>query len=131
MGGAPVNEMQSRMASICAPTFAPALTAIAQKIVVAPNGCVAGPFVVDPATTQPSCRVVDRSGPAGMRVDTLLPSCADNGNTPPCWSLQDDPVRCPGGKVPSVNRGAGLPPNQGTAITCEPCAPGSTEIGCQ
>jgi hypothetical protein len=116
---------------ICAASFAPALMSIADKIggALGPK-CVPGPFTINATTNQPNCRVVDRFGDPSARVDTVLKNCADNGNTPPCWTLEDDAAKCPGAKIPSFNRGAGALPDHGTAITCAPCLPGSAEIGC-
>jgi hypothetical protein len=76
---------------ICALSFAPALMTIADKIggALGPK-CVPGPFTINPTTNQPNCRVVDRFGGPSVRVDTVLKNCTANGNTPPCWTLEDD-----------------------------------------
>jgi len=97
--------------SICASSFGPALQVVANKIggVFAP-ACVNGPFPMAAGAAHPACRVVDRSlNAAGARVETLVPSCLDNGNAPPCWTLQPDTTTaCRDGQRLAINRAASL-----------------------
>jgi hypothetical protein len=122
------------MQTVCASSFAPALQLVATELskLSAPS-CVPGPFRTSSATQQPDCRVVDRDTSSGSgRIDTVVPNCAlaTAGHT--CWTLSDDPNRCqePGSKLLVVNRFGAATPTQGTAVTCEACPVGQSEIGC-
>jgi hypothetical protein len=119
--------------SICADSFAPALQVIAARVAgVFGPACVSGPFAGGDGGAPTACRVVDRTPRSdGSRSEVLLPSCADNANAAPCWTLMDDASGCLDGKRLSINRGAVTPPaDLTTAFTCAACAPGTAEIGC-
>jgi hypothetical protein len=92
--------------SICAGSFAPALTDIATTLskVLGPK-CVVGQLL-DPSgqpTTDngsgvaqnPDCSVVEHAFDAsGNATDTILPSCQANSGTK-CWNLSTDAMNCP------------------------------------
>jgi hypothetical protein len=121
---------------ICAPSFAPALTTIATKLseLLGPS-CITGTFVdTDPSTPalEADCQVNDHFiDDTGKAVETVLQACYANGNAAPCWSIDDDPVKCPGNKILNVNRGGGMPPSGlNTSISCAMCIPGIVQAGC-
>jgi len=120
---------------ICAPDFRMALTRIAAEIgkVIGPK-CVTGKLVDNDLATpgvQYDCRVADRApNSQGVLVETPVPSCAENGNMPPCWSL-DDSANCAGSKLLAVNRGGMMPPSDlNTRVECAICIPGTADPRC-
>jgi len=81
--------------SICDREFAPAMQRIAEEIgrVLGPK-CVTGVFTdKDPGTPgmQYDCAVSDHLVESGKPpADSIVPACADNGNTKPCWHFDTD-----------------------------------------
>jgi hypothetical protein len=126
--------------SICNDTFAPALMRIAEEIgKVIGSPCVEG-TVLDvngvplAGGARPDCTVIDHTfSDQGIKIDTPLAACADNGNTAPCWALAVD-AKCPGAHIMTFNRPAGLPPasDLNSSVACSvlvcppPAPPGST-----
>jgi hypothetical protein len=99
--------------------------------------CVSGNFrdVNGPHGSRPDCTVVDHSidASSGNEVDTTLPSCLDNGNQPPCWSLgPGNPDLCPGQQVVTFLRPTTqtLPPGLGSRVECSVCASNEHSTGC-
>ncbi len=121
--------------TICADSLAPAMQRIGNRVAgLFSQACAAGPFA---ANGQPACRVVDQSAAGYSVAQTLVPNCSDSGSTVPCWTAVDDTANCGTGKRVTVNRGPlTMPPPLyppgyfGSAFTCDACAAGSTEIGC-
>jgi hypothetical protein len=113
------------ISSICAQDYSAALTSLGQKIVSKIGiSCLASPLT-DP--TKPDCTVEDRDNLTGSLIDTI-PSCASNGNTPPCWLYQEN-NKCAQVVNPtnasitqgsiSINRGqSAIPPNSTAQVTC-------------
>ncbi|HVV16939.1 MAG TPA: hypothetical protein VHH90_07020 [Polyangia bacterium] len=125
----------SVVASICAPSYASALTAIATRInqTFSPP-CLTG-RIARTAMGTPDCSVTDRFFDAtdGTGSDEPVLSCDETGNRPPCWRLQAPPANsnC-AGQVLVVDES---PANQGAdtlerSLECSVCAPGSTQPGC-
>jgi hypothetical protein len=118
------------VASICAGSFDLAMQGIGNRVssLFRPT-CAAGPFA---ANGQPACRVIDQTASGGSALtQTALPNCADNGNVAPCWTAINDTTSCGAGKRVTINREASHPAGYlDSAFTCDPCAAGSTEIGC-
>jgi hypothetical protein len=116
---------------ICAPTFAPALQRIAEEIgkVLGPK-CVSGTLVQK--NGQPDCSVVDHAfNDQGVQIDSVVPSCASNGNAAPCWALNDDAMNCPNAKVLAVNRsGQTLPSDLNSSVSCSLCIDKVNTAGC-
>ena len=122
-------------ASICAPSYASSLTAIAtrinQKFLPA---CVTG-HIARTTTGTPDCSVVDRLFDATDRTwseQTLL-NCDDTGNKTPCWKL-DAPAadsKCTG-QVLTVNESDANKAAETIerSLECNVCAPGSDQPGC-
>jgi hypothetical protein len=123
-------------ASICAPSYAGALTVIANRITekFSPP-CLTG-RIARTATGTPDCTVVDRLFDAtdGIWSNQPLRNCDDTGNKTPCWKL-DAPAtdsKCTG-QVLTVNESDA---NKGAetierTLECSVCAPGSDQPGCQ
>jgi len=111
---------------ICADSFAPALEEIAEalRIIIEPT-CVEG-NIRKRASQAYDCAVNDRfKNDHSDTIETALPACAENDNTPPCWSLEDDADKCAGSKRLVVNRGTAAPLNSlNTEISCSLCTPG-------
>jgi hypothetical protein len=123
-------------AAICADSFAPALSAIANALgkKLEPQ-CIRGTLRdADPATPalDPECQVTDSYvNDQGETVASAVESCAQNGNTPPCWSIVDDADKCPGAKILDVNRGSAPPPSGlNSQVSCVLCTPGFAQPGC-
>jgi len=120
--------------SACAPTFAPVLDVGISEwaTTVADSVCPSGPFPPVEAPEQPPCRVVDRqTTPDGRTTETPRPNCNVPPYDVPCWTLDDRALGCPDGKRLWLS--PGLPPSRSdlsVAFTCDPCPPGSAEIGC-
>jgi hypothetical protein len=114
---------------ICAATFAPALDQIATELskLLGPQ-CVTGSVRLR-ASGGPDCVVSDRyKNDQNKTIETPLASCAENGNTAPCWSLDNDP-KCAGSKILNVNRGgAALPNNLNTDVSCALCTGAAGEM---
>jgi hypothetical protein len=89
--------------------------------------------------TQPDCTVIDHTFDAsGNRVDTPVPACADNGSSPPCWSLAPDPM-CPSAGTGAaednrrigIMRPAGPTPNDlNNTVACSICIPNILDPKC-
>jgi len=119
---------------ICADSFAPALTNIATALsqLLGPQ-CVSGPVALN-ASGVPDCAVNDRfSDPTTKKVvETAIAACAANGNSPPCWTLDPDPMCSqPNQTILNINRGTTpLPNNVSTDVSCALCVPGVKQAGC-
>jgi hypothetical protein len=124
--------------TICAPNFSQSLTAIAKELstLLGPQ-CIGNNLVDTNVLTpgiDPQCQMTDQYiNDQSKMISTALVSCASNGNTPPCWSLDVDPVKCPGASlILNVNRGPGamLPNGLSTSVSCAMCIPGVAKAGC-
>jgi hypothetical protein len=127
--------------SICAASFAPALTVIANTIgqILKPK-CIQGQLVdTDPNTPgiQPDCTVTDRSFDAmGNEIDKVIPSCAAQPTAPKCWQLADDPTNCPSTPTAPQQVLQFVPPpdpstsNLNASVSCALCIPGVQSPGC-
>jgi hypothetical protein len=121
---------------ICADSFERALFTIGQKLtMLLKPQCIQGTLRdADPSTAalDPECQVTDHYiNDQNVAVETPLPACAGNGNSPPCWSIVDDAMNCAGAKTLAVNRGTLMPPSGlSTNVSCVLCIPGVTQSGC-
>jgi hypothetical protein len=128
---------RSRVYSICDDNFAPALTTtgmLAAQLLRA--NCLTGTLVDadrDPDNgVQPECAVSESvpNGAGTGTVDSVVPACASNGNSSPCWALVAPTanVSCPANSsVLEINRGGVIPPaNTRVSIECSICTPGSS-----
>ena len=122
-------------ASICAPSYAGALTAIAMRInqKFSPP-CVTG-HIARTSTGTPDCSVVDRLFDAkdGTWSEQPLGNCDDSGNKTPCWKLDAPPAdsKC-AGQVLTVNESDAnkAADTLERSLDCSVCAPGSDQPGC-
>jgi hypothetical protein len=89
------------LASICDASYASTMTAIAQKLgalFVGPS-CVVGSIQTDPQGN-PACTVTEHLIDAtGKAKDVPVQNCAENGATPPCWTLSASAACTNGGKL--------------------------------
>jgi hypothetical protein len=113
--------------SLCAPSFAPALQAIAQSTGDGLEpGCVDGDVLdTDGAlwtgATSPDCVVVDHAlSESGAQASSILPPCpaGETSGATPCWSLQTSPQVC--GQHPFIrfNRPGAQPFELNATVTC-------------
>ena len=102
--------------SICDPSYASAMTAIAQGLgTVARGSTCVGSDVRLTALKQPDCTVVaSYVDPSNALVHVPIPSCATGVQTP-CWGASNDRAVCPNGGYaitiipdPSFQNAAGL-----------------------
>ncbi|HXU63259.1 MAG TPA: hypothetical protein VN962_16265 [Polyangia bacterium] len=123
----------SVFASVCEPSYAGALAAIANRI----NQKFAPPCVTakiaKTASGTPACNVSDRifNGTNNNWGDQELQNCDENGNQPPCWRLQSGGTTC-AGQVLVVNESSA---NQAATtiqrtMECVLCLPGTSQPGC-
>ena len=123
---------------ICAPTFAPALTAIATELgkLLGPQ-CISSNLIDLDLTNNvpdPQCQMTDVYVDSNNRtISASLPSCTSNNNTPPCWSIHAD-AKCQGAQyLIDINRGGGqLPNGLTTQVSCAMCVAGVSrpDVGC-
>jgi hypothetical protein len=86
--------------SICSATLEDALLQIADRLkTVLYDPCLRRPLADgDPIRPGPQyqCAVADVLDPhADSRRETVIPACADNGTTAPCWRITPDVDQCP------------------------------------
>lgn len=122
-------------ASICAPSYASALTAIATRInqKFAPP-CLTGRIARTAAGT-PDCSVTDRLFDArdGTWSEQTVPNCDETGNQTPCWRLQPAAAgsTCTGQVLTvdesDANKGADTIQR---SADCSVCTPASDQPGC-
>jgi len=111
---------------ICSDSLGPSMDRAAQLI----NGllgppCIPGPVGLNPATGEPDCKITERTRSAtGTTATKTVPSCADSGGNPPCWSLGPPSSTCQG-SVLSVSVDPGLDASTEATITYD-CAKDTT-----
>lgn len=123
----------SVFASICDPSYAGSLSAIANRINTKfQPPCVTGKIAKTAAGT-PDCTVADRIYDAADDTwgDQALRNCDDNGNQPPCWRFQPGGTSC-AGQLLTVTESAA---NMASAtiqrsMECVLCLPGTSQPGC-
>jgi hypothetical protein len=120
--------------SICADAFTHALDQIVDAVTATPAPpCLIGRLVDTSPTTpglQASCTFVDHVVNAqGARVDTHVPSCAEDGNLPPCWKLATD-ASCGTGWLVELSRVGAQPTSLTTTATCDVCQSDDARAGC-
>ncbi len=124
----------SVMASICDPSYAASMTAIATKLVglIKPN-CITGTIQKDP-NGRPECTVTNHlTDSSNHKTDIAVPNCEANGGAPPCWTLNTDALACPGGGVALKLMQDQVSMNAASltsTLDCSVCLPGSTAPGC-
>jgi hypothetical protein len=105
--------------TVCAPSFAPALQVVANKIgTVMGHQCLQGSFVLD-QSGRPTCSVVQESVSSnGGTVSTPIPSCSTTAGAGPCWNLTADATSCADGLLFSMQAGPGVGDGGLLMISC-------------
>jgi hypothetical protein len=122
---------------ICSDDFGPSLKTIAEKLsVLLGPSCFTGKVANRPGTDRADCTVTQSSpGESGKTVEAVIAACADNGNTPPCWSLASAAgTTCPANsQLIQINRGGQMAPaNTRNSVQCSMCIAGVSDAsrGC-
>ncbi len=94
-----LNAFQNSVqASICDPSYAASMTAIATKLgqLITPP-CITGKIQND-SQGQPECSVVEHlTDMQNNKKDIAIQNCQENGNTSPCWTLVPGGTGCAAG----------------------------------
>jgi hypothetical protein len=99
---------------ICNDSFQPALQAFGEQIggAISPDSCI------DAGTAPTQCTAVEHvTNAQGLRVDTPLPACFDNGNKAPCWDARSSAL-CGQGLAFSLKLAAPPAVGEKTTVTC-------------
>ena len=119
------------MSSICDADFGPSLENLAAKFGAAMAGrCISEPIADDPSRAgyQPQCSAeLHTLDGQGAFVNQAVPSCADNGGTPPCWSLSTDASGC---QRPDITLATAAPATANVTYECAVCTMGVVGQGC-
>ena len=115
--------------SICANTFAPALSSAATMLSTLVAQCIAPTLRdADPTTPalDPDCVVTDHvRGAPPMSI----PACAANGGAPPCWKLTANSTCAPQLSF-FITRAIEPSSDLVTGVSCASCPPGIHVAGC-
>ncbi|HVU51180.1 MAG TPA: hypothetical protein VHL80_10865 [Polyangia bacterium] len=102
--------------SVCADSYAPALTHIAEQV-----GKAMGPPCLPAEVDATRCTFTDRVVDAqGQVTSTRLQQCADTADAGPCWRVATDASSCPTGQVLTTNRPGSVDASLTTVVTCPP-----------
>jgi hypothetical protein len=117
---------------ICSDNFGPSLMTIATKLTILLRpSCITGTVANRPGTDRPDCTVTQSNpGSDNKSVQTVIQACADNGDTPPCWSLASpDGTTClAGSHVVKIDRGGQMAPdNTRNSVQCSMCIAGTSD----
>jgi hypothetical protein len=124
----------SVVASICDDSYRQSMTAIATALgkLIKPS-CIHGAIQKD-GNGNLACAVTNHLTDASSKtVDVAVKSCAETGNKPPCWTLQEDTSVCAAGDLALKVQQDPAAMNANTldsTIECSLCLPGSTDPGC-
>jgi len=129
-----VNQFGSNgmLSSICDADFGPALENLATRLGATSAGrCISEPIADDPSRAgyQPQCTAVTHTldSQTGSYTDQAVPSCADNGGAPPCWSVSTDASGC---QRPGVTLAAAPSSSANVSYECAVCTTGVVGQGC-
>ena len=122
-----VNSFPSSVIrSVCDPSYAPAMQAIASKIGVLPSPpCLTG-AIQKTATGAPNCTVTAHIEQNNVFTEDSYQSCEATGNAPPCWNHATGGATCSGITFSFVE----TVPSTSVTVTCVLCEPGSSAPGC-
>ncbi len=121
---------------ICSNNFGPSLQTIAQKLsaLIGPS-CITGNVANRLGSQIPDCTVTestpDPNDPTKTQ-QTVIPNCADNMMTKPCWTMEvpDAMTNCPrGAHVVKIMRDGQAPDNTRNEVQCSRCVPGVDDPG--
>jgi hypothetical protein len=124
------NFAESVVASICDPSYAASVQAIATKITALPPGqnCLEGQIQRDDYG-QPTCTVTATiANASGATLAVPYPNCIESANIIPCWTMGSGGGACDGLSL-AVKDLPGQPSETVTA-TCSLCKPGVAAPGC-
>ena len=122
----------SVIGSICDINYSASMDEIANKL---------GQFFTPPcieskiqndAKGNPDCSVIENLTDAGGHQTHLaIENCNENGNTPPCWTLETGMNNCTGQSL-KVNDSAAnmMASSENSTISCSLCVPGVAAPGC-
>jgi hypothetical protein len=122
----------SVVGSICDGDYSQSMTAIAAAI---------GQFFTPPcidsklqndALGNPDCSVIENlTDSSGHQTHVAIENCNENGNTPPCWTLEPGMNGCTGQSL-KVNDSAAnmMAASENSTISCSLCMPGVAAPGC-
>jgi hypothetical protein len=123
----------SVLASICDPSYANSMTAIATKLGQLPASACLTDVIEDDMNGNPDCTVVENFENNNVYQRTAIPNCYTNNNAAPCWQLvAGNPTSCSNGKSLLVNDAPQSTTAQNVTFTlsCSVCVPGSYQQGC-
>jgi hypothetical protein len=116
------------LGSICDTNYNTSLVAISTALAqLLKPICISGSIQKD-AQGQPACTVTNHLTNGDQTMDVLVPSCAQNNNVAPCWTMQDDATNCPdGGQLVKVTQDAAAmsATSVDATVECALCMPGT------
>jgi len=122
----------SVIGSICDLNYSQSMDAIAKKL---------GQFFTPPcieskiqndAKGNPDCSVIENlTDASGNQTHLAIENCNENGNTPPCWTLETGMNNCTGQSL-KVNDSAAnmMAASENSTVSCSLCMPGVAAPGC-
>lgn len=120
------------IASICDPSYASSMTAIATKLgqLITPP-CITGTIQKD-SKGNPMCTVTEQVTDAQNHTsEEAIPNCAEKGNAARCWSLTPGGTSCTAGvQLQFTDTSNASSASERATVDCSLCLPGSTEPGC-
>jgi hypothetical protein len=122
----------SIIGSICDLDYSQSMTQIAAKL---------GQFFTPPcidakiqndAKGNPDCSVIENlTDSSGNQTQQAIVNCNENGNTPPCWTLEAGMNGCTGQSVQVKDSAANMmASSENSTISCSLCMPGIAAPGC-
>ena len=120
------------LASICDPSYADALSNIAQSLAVLMTPpCIMGSIATD-AQGQPRCSVIENVTNGATTTQTAVPNCNENGDVAPCWNLDPGVQGCEGQSLTINNSPEYIQTNALSAtISCALQLPPASDGGCE
>ena len=123
------------VASICDSSYAKSMTTIAMKLVqlIKPK-CIAG-TIQQNESGQPACTVTNQVINGGVTQNVVVPACAAQPGTAPCWTLSppDATNNCPAGTqglTVSTDPNNPNPDSLNSLVECATCVTGVSAAGC-
>jgi hypothetical protein len=123
----------SVLASICDPSYAGSMKAIATKLgqLITPP-CITGTLQLDSGGL-PMCSITEHlTDSQGMKKDIPLSNCAKSGANPAqCWTVKTGQVGCANGSQLTVTDTVNAnPQSENSSVDCSICLAGTAVAGC-
>ena len=121
----------SVLASICDPSYASSMQAIATKLgqLITPP-CITG-LIQNDTQGQPMCSVVEHLiDMSNNKKDVPVQNCDENGDAPPCWRLIDGGTNCSGKQMMVTDPPGTNNSSENSTVNCSLCLPGAAVSGC-